>query len=82
MDTIAIRTLLHNLSNALNAAKINAYLLRMLHGDNLDNETMASLDSSLFAVEELICDARQRLQSDSTSVHEEQHDDAANATSK
>ena len=46
----------HEISNALNAAKINAYLLRRLHGDALDREAADGLDSSLFDAERLVAD--------------------------
>ncbi len=61
MDTNEIRKLLHDLSNALNAAKINAYLLRRMHGDLLDRETIDGLDSSLFDAEKLVSDFHQRV---------------------
>lgn len=61
METSEIRKLLHDLSNALNAAKINAYLLRRMHGDLLDKETVDGLDSSLFDAEKLVADFHQRV---------------------
>ncbi len=61
MDNSAIRKLLHDLSNSLNAAKINAYLLRRLHGDLLDRETIDGLDASLFDAEHLVADFRVRV---------------------
>ena len=54
METTEIRKFLHDLSNALNAAKINAYLLRRMHGDLLDKETADGLDSSLHDAEKLV----------------------------
>jgi hypothetical protein len=54
METTEIRKFLHDLSNALNAAKINAYLLRRMHGDLLDKETADGLDSSLQDAERLV----------------------------
>ncbi len=54
MDTMEIRKYLHDLSNALNAAKINAYLLRRMHGDQLDKETADGLDSALLDAERLV----------------------------
>jgi hypothetical protein len=61
MNTNDIRKYLHDLSNALNAAKINAYLLRRMHGDVLDKETLDGLDSSLFDAEKLVSDFRRRV---------------------
>ncbi|MCL2648200.1 MAG: hypothetical protein FWD61_14515 [Phycisphaerales bacterium] len=53
MDNKDIRKHLHDLSNALNAAKINAYLLRRIHG-NLDKEAIDGLDSSLLEGEKIV----------------------------
>jgi hypothetical protein len=64
MDIISTRKYLHDLSNALNAAKINAYLLRRMHGDLLDKETIDGLDTSLHDAEQLVSEFYQR-------VHEE-----------
>lgn len=64
MDTNDIRKYLHDLSNALNAAKINAYLLRRMHGDLLDRETAQGLDSALSDAEKLVAEFHRR-------VHEE-----------
>jgi hypothetical protein len=64
METSEIRKYLHDLSNALNAAKINAYLLRRMHGDMLDKETVEGLDSSLYDAEKLVGEFHRR-------VHEE-----------
>ena len=61
MDNSEIRKLLHDLSNALNAAKINAYLLRRMHGDTLDKETVDGLDSSLYDAEKLVGDFHRRV---------------------
>jgi hypothetical protein len=61
MGTDDIRKYLHDLSNALNAAKINAYLLRRMHGENLDKETMDGLDSSLHDAERLVSDFHRRV---------------------
>jgi hypothetical protein len=54
MDNQTIRKYLHDLSNALNAAKINAYLLRRMHGEALDRETMSGLESALHDSELLV----------------------------
>ena len=59
MNTTEIRKYLHDLSNALNAAKINAYLLRRMHGDTLDKETVDDLDSSLHDAEQLVAEFHQ-----------------------
>ena len=61
METSEIRKYLHDLSNALNAAKINAYLLRRMHGDLLDKETADGLDSSLYDAEKLVGDFHRRV---------------------
>jgi hypothetical protein len=61
MDTIDVRKYLHDLSNALNAAKINAYLLRRMHGDLLDRETADGLDSSLYDAERLVAEFHRRV---------------------
>ena len=74
MDTTEIRKYLHDLSNALNAAKINAYLLRRMHGDMLDKETAEGLDSSLYDAEKLVGEFHRR-------VHEEMAEPAKTASS-
>ncbi len=61
MNTSDIRKYLHDLSNALNAAKINAYLLRRMHGDVLDKETVDGLDSALHDAEQLVTDFHRRV---------------------
>ena len=61
MDIPEIRKYLHDLSNALNAAKINAYLLRRMHGDQLDKETADGLDSALMDAERLVADFHRRV---------------------
>lgn len=61
MDTNATRKYLHDLSNALNAAKINAYLLRRIHGDVLDKESMTGLDGALRDAEELITEFHEKI---------------------
>jgi hypothetical protein len=61
MNTNEIRKYLHDLSNALNAAKINAYLLRRMHGDGLDKETVDGLDSSLHDAEQLVSEFHRRV---------------------
>ena len=70
MDTKDIRKYLHDLSNALNAAKINAYLLRRMHGDILDKETADGLDSALFDAEKLVTEFHQRVHSEMDATHE------------
>jgi len=61
METSLMRKYLHDLSNALNAAKINAYLLRRIHGDQLDKETMTGLDGALKDAEELVGDFHEKV---------------------
>lgn len=68
MENTEIRKLLHDLSNALNAAKINAYLLRRMHGDVLDKETVDGLDSSLYDAEKLVSDFHRRVHAEATSA--------------
>ena len=64
METTEIRKYLHDLSNALNAAKINAYLLRRMHGELLDRETVEGLDSSLQDAEKLVAEFHRRVHSE------------------
>ncbi len=64
MDTPEIRKYLHDLSNALNAAKINAYLLRRMHGELLDKETVDGLDASLLDAEKLVGEFHHRVHSE------------------
>ena len=64
METSEMRKYLHDLSNALNAAKINAYLLRRMHGDTLDRETVDGLDSSLYDAERLVSEMHRRVHED------------------
>ena len=64
IETTEIRRYLHDLSNALNAAKINAYLLRRMHGDILDKETMDGLDSSLQDTERIVSEFHRRVHFD------------------
>ncbi len=59
-----MRKYLHDLSNALNAAKINAYLLRRMHGDTLDKETIDGLDTSLHDAEQLVSEFHRRVHQD------------------
>lgn len=49
-----LRKFLHDVANALNAAKINAYLLKHIHGEALDREAINGLDSSLLTAERLL----------------------------
>lgn len=69
MDNNELRRFLHDLSNALNAAKINAYLLRRMHGELLDKETAEGLESSLYDAEKLV-----------TTFHRRVHEDIAAST--
>ena len=64
MDSLEMRKYLHDLANALNAAKINAYLLRRMHGDLLDKETVDGLDSSLMDAENMVKQFHQRVHAD------------------
>jgi len=47
MEIPEIRKFIHDLNNYLNAATLNAFLLRRLHGDDLDKETIDRLDQAL-----------------------------------
>ena len=60
-DSGELRKFLHDIANALNAAKINAYLLRRMHGEVLDKETVDGLDSSLYDAEKLVADYHRRI---------------------
>ena len=68
MNTNDIRKYLHDLSNALNAAKINAYLLRRMHGDILDKETADGLDASLYDAEKLVSEFHRRIHAEIESA--------------
>lgn len=67
-DTGELRKFLHDIANALNAAKINAYLLRRMHGDTLDRETVDGLDSSLFDAEKLVAEYHRRVHAEIAAV--------------
>ena len=62
---------MHDLSNALNAAKINAYLLRRMHGDVLDKETADGLDASLYDAEKLVSEFHRRVHAEMTAASED-----------
>ena len=47
MERPEIQKFLHDLNNYLNAANLNACLLRNLHGDALDKESIDRLDQAL-----------------------------------
>jgi hypothetical protein len=72
MENTELRKYLHDLSNALNAAKINAYLLRRMHGEHLDKETADGLDSALMDAERLVGEFHR-------SVHAEMSQEKAHA---
>ena len=72
MENAAVRTFLHNLSNALNAAKINAYLVRRMHAETVDKETLDGLDSALYDAEKLVAEFQRR-------AHAETADDSTPA---
>ena len=65
MESVEIRKFLHDLSNYLNAAKINTYLLRRMHSDNIDRETLDGLDSALLDAEKLTGDFQHRIYAES-----------------
>lgn len=67
MELSEIRKYLHDINNSLNAAKINAYLLRRMHEEVLDKDTLDGLDSALLDAEKLTSEFHQHvyeLQSD------------------
>ena len=66
MDNLQIRRYLHDLNNALNAVKINAYLLRRLHGEALDAQTMDSLDTALLDAERLVLKFQEQIHAESS----------------
>jgi hypothetical protein len=47
MQQADVRKFLHDLNNYLNAATLNACLLRRLNGDTLDKESIDRLDQAL-----------------------------------
>jgi len=61
MDTGELRQFLHSLNNALNAAKINAYILHKIHGTQLDTQAGEGLDSALSEAEQLIVEFHRRV---------------------
>lgn len=61
MESGEIQKFLHDLSNYLNAAKINTYLLRRMHADEIDRETLDGLDSALLDAEKLAGDFQHRV---------------------
>lgn len=61
MNLVEIRQYLHAINNSLNAAKINAYLLRRMHQDALDKETLDGLDSALLDAEKLTSDFHKKV---------------------
>ena len=76
MESNEIRKYLHDLSNCLNAAKINAFLLRRMYGSKLDEETIDSLDSSIQDAERIVAEFRTRVHQDlakSETVHHSSH---------
>jgi hypothetical protein len=64
MENSEVRKFLHELGNALNAAKINAYLLRRMHGDVLDRETVEGLESALVDAEQIVSELQRRQNDD------------------
>jgi hypothetical protein len=54
MDRDETLKFLHALNNQLNAAILNAFLLRSLHPSLLDHETMEALDSALHAANKMV----------------------------
>ena len=68
MESVEIRKFLHDLSNFLNAAKINTYLLRRMHADEIDRETLDGLDSALLDAEKLTGDFQHRIYAESDTT--------------
>jgi hypothetical protein len=79
-ETGELRKFLHDLANALNAAKINAYLLRRIHGDVLDRETVDGLDSSLYDAEKLVGEYHRRVHAEITSSAGSKHEAEVDGT--
>ena len=53
MESRDIQRFLHQLNNALNSANINSALLRRMHADTIDRETMTRLETALHEAEEI-----------------------------
>ena len=64
MENAAIRAYLHDLNNALNSLKINAYLLRRLHAESLDPQAMDALDAAVGDIERIAADFHRKVQAD------------------
>lgn len=83
-DSRELRKFLHDIANALNAAKINTYLLRRMHGAVLDKETADGLDSALMDAEKLVADYHRRVHDEiaeaTAAVDEEPHRAATETT--
>jgi len=67
MDSKEIRRLLHDLNNALNAAKIHAYLLRQDSPDSKQTETLDGLEAALESARVLIANAYEKVPRDTES---------------
>jgi hypothetical protein len=61
METSQIRKLLHDLNNALNAAKIHAYLLRQDFKDPKHVDTLNGLEEAIEGARKLIADAYEKV---------------------
>ena len=61
MEIAAIRAYLHDLNNALNSLKINAYLLRQLRAESLDPQALEALDAALADLERIAMDFQRQV---------------------
>lgn len=62
MTSSEIQKFLHTLNNHLNAASLNAFLLRRLHADNLDHDAILGLDTALRDANKLAKEFQARVQ--------------------
>jgi len=64
MDSKDVHKFLHAINNQINAATLNAFLLRKLHAESLDETAMESLDAALRDADKVIKDFQRRLASE------------------
>jgi len=74
METVELRRFLHDMANALNAAKINAYLLGRLHAGVLDAETFAGLNSAIMDGEKLVTEFHRKVYEEMAAKESAMHD--------
>jgi hypothetical protein len=73
MERREIQKFLHDLNNYLNAANLNACLLRNLHGEVLDQESIDRLDQALRDAAELTKALQTKVQKESATAGETTH---------